>query len=432
MPDPDSSEKYIYDENGNKVYLSSWQLTDPEFTIDLKNMDFYDYKHFNIEYIQSSYIDDDFVEHKIMWVKPEDQWKYNADIFLDLIEYDKTNESTYTYQIIYNGNKIVYPEEIGLEYSDSNAVIKFNPLAISTYNIKTKDGKYIDYPLFYWNFKLNSNTLVKTTTISNKHSDGEIIEVEKTQYVIGASNSKLKSIVIDYDDLFNQDDEVGLKALLAQYNRYMQSGFFVHGRAGIFDEINYKNYTQLDNIRPTMWYNKQEPFEFEFVVNQPLGIQKIFNNLVIISNNAEPNSLEVEIIGDAYEFSKEFIYWSNKHEDNVEIPVKSQRFLNCNVIWDNQANQFALRMDQPLHNIKSFEKYGRILGNIEYKEDSWNATINPIRWKELKLNGGTLQETNKTHSARLRDKYAKIKIKYKGDKLVLITAIKTLITLSYA
>lgn len=29
-------------------------------------MDFYDYKHFDIEYIQSSYIDDDFIERTIM------------------------------------------------------------------------------------------------------------------------------------------------------------------------------------------------------------------------------------------------------------------------------------------------------------------------------------------------------------------------------
>jgi hypothetical protein len=32
----------------------------------------------------------------------------------------------------------------------------------------------------------------------------------------------------------------------------------------------------------------------------------------------------------------------------------------------------------------------------------------------------------------VRDKYLKIRIKYKGDKLVIINALKTLYTISYA
>ena len=32
---------------------------------------------------------------------------------------------------------------------------------------------------------------------------------------------------------------------------------------------------------------------------------KIFDNLVIISNNAEPESFHYEIIGDSYEFAKD-------------------------------------------------------------------------------------------------------------------------------
>ena len=31
------------------------------------------------------------------------------------------------------------------------------------------------------------------------------------------------------------------------------------------------------------------------MVNEPKGIHKIFDNLVIISNNVEPNSIEIEI-----------------------------------------------------------------------------------------------------------------------------------------
>lgn len=37
-----------------------------------------------------------------------------------------------------------------------------------------------------------------------------------------------------------------------------------------------------------------------------------------------------------------------------------------------------------------------------------------------------------TKSARLRDKYLKIRVKYTGEDLVIITALQTLYTLSYA
>ena len=36
------------------------------------------------------------------------------------------------------------------------------------------------------------------------------------------------------------------------------------------------------------------------------------------------------------------------------------------------------------------------------------------------------------NSTRLRDKWCKIRIKYKGDKLVVISAIQTFMTLSYS
>jgi hypothetical protein len=41
-------------------------------------------------------------------------------------------------------------------------------------------------------------------------------------------------------------------------------------------------------------------FEFEFVVSDPIGINKIFDNLQIISNNTQPNELEIAVIGDSY------------------------------------------------------------------------------------------------------------------------------------
>ena len=38
----------------------------------------------------------------------------------------------------------------------------------------------------------------------------------------------------------------------------------------------------------------------------------------------------------------------------------------------------------------------------------------------------------KEKSARIRDKYMKVRVKYTGEDLVIITALKTMFTLSYA
>jgi hypothetical protein len=232
------------------------------------------------------------------------------------------------------------------------------------------------------------------------------------------------------------------------YDKLLQNGFYVHGRAGIFDELDYLDLNQTNNILPTKWYNKQEPFEFEFVVNTPAGVHKIFDNLVMISNNVEPETLEFEIIGDAYDFNKAGLYKSDKfwdidgNFDSVEYAKKkldlekatakdgkySQIFdkQQVEIEKDHVLNQYILKVKQPIKNIKT---YGRRLGNIEYKEDRWFTTITPIYYKDRIV--GTDNSTE-LKSTRIRDKWIKIRIKYTGEKLVVINAIQSLLRLSYA
>ena len=77
----------------------------------------------------------------------------------------------------------------------------------------------------------------------------------------------------------------------------LTTDFYLHGKAGIFDVV--------EDLYPTYWYGEYHPFEFEFVVNDKIGQQKIFENLVLISNKAEPESFHFEIEGDNYEFSSD-------------------------------------------------------------------------------------------------------------------------------
>jgi len=77
----------------------------------------------------------------------------------------------------------------------------------------------------------------------------------------------------------------------------LTTDFYLHGQAG--------NFNVAENLYPTYWYGEYHPFEFEFVVNDKIGQQKIFSNLVLISNKAEPESFHFEVEGDNYDFSND-------------------------------------------------------------------------------------------------------------------------------
>lgn len=200
------------------------------------------------------------------------------------------------------------------------------------------------------------------------------------------------------------------------YSELLGNGFYVHGRAGIFDEIDYEDDDPDNQIKPTRWYNKQEPFEFEFVVNEPVGLHKIFDNLVIISNKVEPKSIEFEVIGDVYNFKKAGLFKTEKG------------FKNTKVDYDPILNQYTLITEQECRNIEN-PKYGRRLGNIHYKEDSWYLTVEPIKF-DPEFKADEQNPPKKWNSTRIRDKFAKIRVKYSGEDLVVITAIKNLYSLS--
>lgn len=102
----------------------------------------------------------------------------------------------------------------------------------------------------------------------------------------------------------------------------LTTDFYLHGQAGIFDIS--------ENLYPTYWYGKQHPFEFEFVVNDNIASQKIFNNLVIISNKAEPESFHFEIEGDNYDFSSDKRTMYFRQEFTKEV----YQNLGCDILFN--------------------------------------------------------------------------------------------------
>lgn len=286
-----------------------------------------------------------------------------------------------------------------------------------------------------------------------------------------------------------------------------------------------KLYKHNIGAKPCFWYGEQHPFEFEFtVIDSPLT-HKVFDNMIIVSNNSEPESFHYTIVGDCYNFSdqKQFMYFRQEatHEllkanaenyyvdpdeyflknfDISDVPKRSVLFPNVyycedyeeNTIYSNwiemtgvehrnyshlsgttlsrNGQEISITEHSPAKNIVTS---GRLRGNMHYKEDRWFVQISPINlvYKNeinfvnkyypqiifknipekllntsittypdvLKDNGytdsnciskdnwGTLHDlyAKTREEIKLKDKYIKIKIRYRGDKQTFIHSILT-------
>lgn len=244
---------------------------------------------------------------------------------------------------------------------------------------------------------------------------------------------------------------------------------YKHGFAG--------NEEQTGIIKPTMWYDSQKLFEFEFVVAAVPGVQKIFDNLKIISNLTAPSSFTYEIVGEGYAWNdqKSLIWNLNDFNlttvDNVVMPVRNildsdkqyleKRYLAYLIaspdtkkipfIWVRskegstwpetsdvskditieQSNKTKEKLVTSYQKGMSIKDYKRIKGNMHYVEDSWDIQIQPISFKWAYLKNGGLAYSEFT-DMKIRDKYIKIRVKYAGDEYAIINSLRTFFTLSHS
>lgn len=336
-------------------------------------------------------------------------------------------------------------------------------------------------------------------------------------------------------------------ALIPEYNlQFLTTDFWKHGQAGIIDIS--------DPIYPTQWYGKQHPFEFEFIVADNPQVHKIFDNLQIISNSAEPESFHYELIGDCYNFAedkknmyirqeatKELYQYNgsdvtydtsytalqsyhrsligadgnpvpDRYDRSVILPLYYARQDSINEVEDTYhlkdgapTKDFAALSGGEIVYYKNLNEYrvwshakavdmnfGRLRGNMQYNEDQWLVQINPINiiyknepdWSSSKVDifnrdnlssakvpielgqsplpndalqsGDITYDPNdptrndipqnsmdrsivlwdknsiQTSEVKLKDKWIKIRIRYTGNKLAIISAIKTLYSISYS
>lgn len=204
-----------------------------------------------------------------------------------------------------------------------------------------------------------------------------------------------------------------VKILTATESKYIANtttDLWKHGNTDIFGTDT--------TTAPAVWYDEVHPFEFEFVVNgDELGIHKLFDNLKIISNKAEPESFEFEIIGDSYEFTRENLKQNPNEPEETYLKTGYSLIAPTVEVTNNKTRERGIRIVQPSKNVKNV---GLRKGNIHYKEDMWEVVISPIR----------VLYNNKTIESKIRDKYCKVRVKYAGNQLAIITALQTIYTLS--
>ena len=285
--------------------------------------------------------------------------------------------------------------------------------------------------------------------------------------------------------IYNQTD---ISNLLKYNIRNTQNQMYLwkHGQAGVYDI--------QGTIKPTTWYNKQHEFSFEFIVNEQSSIQKIFNNLKIISNKTEPYKFEYEVVGEGYEWYelKPVIKWIHDRV-NKGLPNNTENLLDYwykEVLNNTYGDLQTLYPDFPYlygkqidytipklpyidvikdyslisptttqdfehtynpsktglvydvrqndYNVRTtqlgnnIKKVGRAKGNMQYLEDLWDVEIRPIAFKYAYIdNDGNLTFTSQRET-RHRDKYLKVKVCYSGEDLAVIQAIQTTFDFSYA
>lgn len=149
------------------------------------------------------------------------------------------------------------------------------------------------------------------------------------------------------------------------------------------------------NPYPCYWYDRQHPFEFEFIVNQNPNLQKTFENLQIISNKAQPESFHFTIVGENYQFNedKPNIYVRQEATKNLWHNLKSEITYNNNYekLIDRGLSKSFKSTIFPLY----YEKF-----NYAYKiDDDYNKLTNTTEY----YNTNNIYDCFVKHSNNNRD-----------------------------
>ena len=265
-----------------------------------------------------------------------------------------------------------------------------------------------DYP----SDQINPVILLNIKATLVKNSEEYAGDTYKILTKLGAYSN---TIALCFKDIWNATRESGNR------NAFDHS-FWKHGQAGLQDIA--------EKITPCKWYGEQHPFEFEFCVNEYPELQKTFDNLMLVGNDAEPESFHFEIVGDQLKFSadkknmfirqeatKELYQYNGsdvlfdsdyRDMEGSQLKVSTilpmiyeQRIDTFNQIYDTYKQITATNKNydaltgsevtydsvQDSYNIWVHQKAidvrnGRLRGNMIYNRDNWYIQIRPINFAQ--------------------------------------------------
>lgn len=296
----------------------------------------------------------------------------------DLYEYIRYN----TFKLINKNN--LYPELDGYSYEKvlskdwEQDYPNLDWQHAQTYNDKS-DFYNICTNYIQWNLAYNEINKCFTTfyswipsysgNINNQYySFNNLVNIYSVQKTIFGN-------IFGYDQ--NDLDKLNKHFVLSK-NDFGGTVLYCHSKLG------------TDIPKPTYWYGIQHPFEFEFTVRDDPSVQKIWNNLQIISNKAEPESFHFEIIGDSYTFKsdKPNIYY--RQEKTKELWHKMGSLIKYSEPDQTDLNQQPISTYFPLYYKRN--KFGL---NIQY---SVNDCIHSNLYDWRYLSGSELIKDEREHN----------------------------------
>lgn len=266
----------------------------------------------------------------------------------------------------------------------------------------------------------------KIITLLNIKANISLIDTNNTASISEAYYNK-KALYDSNTTLVSAGYYQSVVALTNKWNmQFLSTDFWKHGQAGLIDIA--------DDIYPTYWYGEQHPFEFECVVVNDPSVHKIFDNLEIVANKAQPESFHYEVIGESFDFAKDKpnMYYrqeamkalwqyngadicynrnflkvqtrqQNKSADLVHRYYTRQDTINeiedyyihitypeghdyrhlsgAEIVYYPNRQEFRLwnhAMAVSMDDLSQDDARSIIASNCKYLEDRWKVTINPI------------------------------------------------------
>lgn len=492
---------FTFDRNTSKI-ISKLYFDSDKANIHLSNNVIYPYEVVEIE----TGINGIFIGDLSFKDVPADKCNFellNHQNQFKIVKETETNSETNESKVFNRLYLIVTGEEDPLTET-------YVPLCKEQFNRVDSSGNNIEIGDFWWQMSVLGNTPYKVKvdekgrrSLYTEDNDKDLLQYLQIRCTVYMDDPDL-SLKQYYSNLQSIDQgyfETTVAVIPAYNTQFLSTDFWKHGQSGIIDIS--------EKPQPCKWYDKQHPFEFEFVVCPDPSKHYIYDNMTIIGNNSQPESFHYTITGDSYDFAedKKNMYirqeatkecfnhfyntmlqydsnFINLQEDQIDLgsgmykkstifPLKYYReatFNNvedyykeitnqskyCNyttgaeIVHDSITDEYKICNHVKAVNVKE----SRLKGNIQYKDDRWNVQISPIvlvqtnegNWEGRVPIEGTLQipEDNSTleeqtynereivhwdnpkrKEVKVKDKYLKVKVRYKGDKLSLISTINT-------